>query len=206
MAVTVPRQARSRNTFDAIVDAAAQVLLAAGIEGLNTNEVARAAQVNIATLYRYFDDKYDLVEALLTRANQLQLALVGQEMKRFGAPAERVGRMFDQQLQLLDDNPWVLAVHHALRASPRLHALRQSNRRVVHAMVLQLLGGRGAGPGAQLQSGGERESAIELLVETFGMGLALLADTSADQRDGLQQELRRLLDAYLETLKFNRES
>ena len=62
MAVTEPKQARARKTYDAVLDAAAALLMTGGIEGLNTNSVAATAGVNISTLYRYFDDKYDLVE------------------------------------------------------------------------------------------------------------------------------------------------
>ena len=80
MAVTPPKQARARQTFERILDAAAELLTDQGIEGLNTNEVANRAGVNVSTLYRYFDDKYDLVEGLLNRFSELQLTEVAQQM------------------------------------------------------------------------------------------------------------------------------
>ena len=60
-----PKQARSRLTVDAIVEAAAQVLVADGYDGLTTTRVAERAGVSIGTLYQYFPDKDALVAALV---------------------------------------------------------------------------------------------------------------------------------------------
>jgi AcrR family transcriptional regulator len=65
-----PKQARSRATWDAIVEAAAQILERRGTEGLNTNAVAERAGVSIGTLYQYFADK----QALLVAAARRELA------------------------------------------------------------------------------------------------------------------------------------
>ncbi|HTX50374.1 MAG TPA: helix-turn-helix domain-containing protein [Caulobacteraceae bacterium] len=65
-----PKQARSRATWEAIVEAAAQVLERRGAEGFNTNAVAERAGVSIGTLYQYFADK----QALLVAAARRELA------------------------------------------------------------------------------------------------------------------------------------
>lgn len=62
-----PRQARSRATVDAIVQAGAHILGSQGWAGFNTNEVAAAAGVSIGSLYQYFPDKQALVEAIRQR-------------------------------------------------------------------------------------------------------------------------------------------
>lgn len=62
-----PRQRRAAHTVDAILEAAALVLETAGLEGFNTNAVARRAGASIGTLYQYFPSKDALTLALLQR-------------------------------------------------------------------------------------------------------------------------------------------
>ncbi len=62
-----PRQARSRATWEAIVEAAAQILERRGPGGFNTNEVAERAGVSIGTLYQYFADKHAILAAAVRR-------------------------------------------------------------------------------------------------------------------------------------------
>jgi AcrR family transcriptional regulator len=59
-----PRQVRSRRSVDLILDTAARLLDEVGIEGLNTNLLARRANVRVRTVYRYFPNKYAIVAAL----------------------------------------------------------------------------------------------------------------------------------------------
>jgi AcrR family transcriptional regulator len=62
-----PRQARSRATWEAIVEAAAQILERRGPSAFNTNEVAERAGVSIGTLYQYFPDKHAILIAAARR-------------------------------------------------------------------------------------------------------------------------------------------
>ena len=59
-----PRQARSRQTVAAILQATAQVLMTNGYDGTTTNLVAEKAGVSIGSLYEYFPNKESLVAAL----------------------------------------------------------------------------------------------------------------------------------------------
>ena len=65
-----PRQARSRATWEAILEAASQILERRGAAALNTNAVAERAGVSIGTLYQYFADK----RAILLAAAERELA------------------------------------------------------------------------------------------------------------------------------------
>jgi AcrR family transcriptional regulator len=67
-----PTQARAKATVDAIVTAAAQILIAHGYERTTTARVARRAGVSVGSLYQYFPNKEALVAALIERhANEL---------------------------------------------------------------------------------------------------------------------------------------
>jgi AcrR family transcriptional regulator len=62
-----PRQERSRATVEAILQAAAYILVERGWEALTTNAIARRAGVNIASLYQFFPDKQAIVAELERR-------------------------------------------------------------------------------------------------------------------------------------------
>jgi AcrR family transcriptional regulator len=66
-----PRQRRSAHTVEALLEAAAQVLELRGLEGYNTNAVARRAGASVGTLYQYFPGKDALTLALLLREDRL---------------------------------------------------------------------------------------------------------------------------------------
>ncbi len=59
-----PRQARSRDTVNAILRAAAQVFAAQGYAATTTNHIAARAGVSIGSLYEYFPSKDALLVAL----------------------------------------------------------------------------------------------------------------------------------------------
>lgn len=95
----LPTQARSRERVERILDAAAQLVVAEGVEGLTTRSIAEAAGLPVASLYQYFADKEavllalcerdmaemdDQVAADLTAAGELTLAgLVETSMRAF---------------------------------------------------------------------------------------------------------------------------
>jgi AcrR family transcriptional regulator len=62
-----PRQARSRATVEAVIEAGARILSEQGWAGFTTNKVADAAGVSIGSLYQYFPDKLSLVDAIRRR-------------------------------------------------------------------------------------------------------------------------------------------
>lgn len=73
------RQARSRETIDAILDAAAQVLLRRGYVHATTNHIADRAGVSVGTLYQYFEDKDAVFAAIIDREAARLLAFVNSE-------------------------------------------------------------------------------------------------------------------------------
>jgi AcrR family transcriptional regulator len=60
----LPRQARARATFDAIVAACGQVLASGPYDALTTNGISERAGVSIGTLYEYFPNRESIVAAL----------------------------------------------------------------------------------------------------------------------------------------------
>ncbi len=63
----VPRQARAAVTVAAVIEAAARILEAEGLVGLNTNAIASKAGVSVGSLYQYFPSKDAILVALISR-------------------------------------------------------------------------------------------------------------------------------------------
>ncbi|PZN94376.1 MAG: hypothetical protein DCF31_09740 [Alphaproteobacteria bacterium] len=132
------RQARSRATVDAILEAAARVLVARGWEGLNTNVVAEVAGVSIGSLYEYFRDKEALLASLHDRHLARGEALVAEVAARgLSGSAEDVSALLVNGFVTLHrDNP---KLHRVLSAE--VPVSRGVRRRVaaLNGAIVQLV-------------------------------------------------------------------
>ncbi|MEV6771898.1 TetR/AcrR family transcriptional regulator [Nocardia sp. NPDC051030] len=62
-----PTQDRARESRERVLASAAHLFAARGIPDTSTNRIAAHANMSIGTLYRYFNDKHEIVEILRTR-------------------------------------------------------------------------------------------------------------------------------------------
>lgn len=118
-----PLQTRGQETFEHILDATARLLDAAGIEGVNTNAIARAAGINIATLYQYFPNKQAVLLALFERhlgrrADTGKSLLAGVSRSRNWP--QRIDAMVDGMAGLRASLPGTAVLVQAMRADPEL--------------------------------------------------------------------------------------
>jgi AcrR family transcriptional regulator len=90
-----PRQARSRATIEAILDAAARILGERGWAATTTNAVAETAGVSIGSLYQYFPNKLALVEAVRRRHFDEVLAVLCAASDRAMKRAHRIAAFAD---------------------------------------------------------------------------------------------------------------
>jgi AcrR family transcriptional regulator len=76
----VPQQERSRRRVEAILDAAARIVVADGVDAVGTRSIADLAGVTVASLYQYFADKDDILLALVERDMAEMDEAVGREV------------------------------------------------------------------------------------------------------------------------------
>ena len=62
-----PQQERALEKIGLMLEAATRILDKHGLAGLTTNRVAEVAGVSIGTVYQYFNDKSELLDALAER-------------------------------------------------------------------------------------------------------------------------------------------
>lgn len=69
----LPKQARSRERFDRILDAAAELFAEIGYDSVTADDIAARADTSVGGLYRFFPDKLAIFHALADRYfNQLR--------------------------------------------------------------------------------------------------------------------------------------
>jgi len=187
-----PVQARSRATVDAIVEAAAYILIREGSSRLTTNRIADRAGVNVASLYQYFPSK----EAILA---ELQRRHVAEQREAMRAVLEE-HRGHDLETTVRALVSMGIAAH---AVAPQIHAalaqalpMRRSRsgddtdpvmRDVAQALVKSVP----AGPDRAL---------VLWVVETVSHAIihSGIVERSGDVASGrLEGELIRLLLAYL---------
>jgi AcrR family transcriptional regulator len=104
------KQARSQATIDAILKAAAQLLVQDGIDAATTNRIAERAGVSVGSLYQYFPSKEAIIFALVERH-------VARMQKQLEDMAAQVGDMPLEEAVPAYVSA-MLAVH---RVEPKLH-------------------------------------------------------------------------------------
>lgn len=132
-----PKQERAKRTYDAILAAAAELLVDVGIERISTNLVAERAGVTVPALYRYFPNKYAVLHALGAGLMDRQNAVFQQWFEHYFVQDDPQ-RLLDNIYELLKRTcdvtraqPGGLAVLQALRAVAPLQELRLDSHRMV---------------------------------------------------------------------------
>ncbi|TNE86932.1 MAG: TetR/AcrR family transcriptional regulator [Deltaproteobacteria bacterium] len=122
-----PKQARSRATVEAILEATARVLVEDGYDALSTNRVAKVAGVSIGSLYQYFPNKESLVLAIVEQHTEEMMDMLRNAVTDLAhAPLDVAVRTY------------VRAIIEAHTVDPELH--RALMMQVMHIGV-ELIGG-----------------------------------------------------------------
>ncbi|HJW57068.1 MAG TPA: TetR/AcrR family transcriptional regulator [Burkholderiaceae bacterium] len=141
----MPAQQRATDTYELILEVAAQMLVDVGIERLSTNMVCERAGLTPPALYRYFPNKYALLCELGQRLMQRQNELIPQWI----TPQVLSGPVVDLEKALagllLDTykvtkkttgGVWILRT---LRAVPTLQKIRLDSHALVTEAQVRML-------------------------------------------------------------------
>jgi AcrR family transcriptional regulator len=190
----VPRQARSRERLQRVLDAADGLLEREGAASLTTTRVAEEAGVSVGSLYQYLPDKDALVEALANRYLAEFEALMEQVAER----AEReswddpVGVLVDTFADHYRERPGYRALWFGRHLSPELREADRRNKVALAEGVHRILLGGGLVTGADGLWTACRAAVLcadALLVEAF--------QNDANGEPALLDEAKRILRTYL---------
>ncbi|MBO9695421.1 MAG: helix-turn-helix transcriptional regulator [Sphingopyxis sp.] len=141
VAVRSPQQDRARRTRARLLDVAGELLAEAGIERISTNMIAARAGLTPPALYRYFGDKYAVLEALGRRLMERQNAVLDAWLARhapggIASMADHIGDLLSRNAAVTRAEPGAVWILRALHASPQLvHVRLESHRHVTDRLV-----------------------------------------------------------------------
>jgi len=132
----LPRQERSQQTYDLLLRVAGELLAEVGMDAISTNMICARAGVTPPALYRYFDDKYAVLEALARRLMTRQNVVLEQWIARHDAGgmdalSAHVIDLLRETAAVTASEPGAVWILRALHASPRLVHIRVESHRYV---------------------------------------------------------------------------
>jgi AcrR family transcriptional regulator len=124
-----PSQVRSRETFEAICAAAADLIADEGITALNTNAVAQRAGVSITSVYAYFPDKWAIVQELFDRFERLRVEYVADAFAQLQTAEDWRAGLVDAWRRLVrfrTEIPGGVALRRSADATPSLGEIHRA--------------------------------------------------------------------------------
>ncbi|MDJ0787404.1 MAG: TetR/AcrR family transcriptional regulator [Myxococcota bacterium] len=186
-----PPGGRALKTVERILEATALLLDEVGFDALTTNAIAERAGVNVASLYKYFPNKYAVLTGLAERMRDEQLALIRRPTEP-GAWREELATLLDVFLDLFVSRPGFATLASVLSSSAPLREIDEASL----AAEARALSERLAEYGVE-GSRADREAIARVALEAARGVLPLARRAGPARRKRLMRELRRMLEAYL---------
>ncbi|MEM7029225.1 MAG: TetR/AcrR family transcriptional regulator [Chloroflexota bacterium] len=138
----IPKQARSKAKVETIIRAAADQLRQGGYEGLSTAGVANQAGVSVGTLYQFFDNKDDLMQAIaeehLIKMETFRTELYGPDAI-YVPPDILLGRTIDWLINHSVQHPTFNQIFGGNWHDPTLHATLEGTLGAIIADLVHII-------------------------------------------------------------------
>ena len=190
-----PNRAKGEETAARILEATGMLLETQGYDALNTNRIAQAAGINIATLYKYYPNKQSILIAMTKRNRGDWLEAAGQSVASVGAGADwrtTLEAFMDFAAKRRNNQPGGKAMRLAMRISPELQPFDREETEVTASFLSKLLVERG---------GLERTYADQVARVAVEIGTSILDLSLFDQSPGDEvflAEAKAAICRYLE--------
>jgi AcrR family transcriptional regulator len=193
-----PRQARSQERVNQILDVAEQLFIASGYDATTTNAIAVHANVPIGSLYQFFPDKAAILQALAMRYTELlhqrfiELHVADIAMLPLSIYVDQI---IDTTDQFFADHPGYHAIFMQLQGTvPELEAIETAaDEQLIHDLATFL---------AQYNptlDAADYEAIAFVLVKAIGNLLWLSLSQDQRLRQRLVTETKRLTLSYLQS-------
>jgi len=189
-----PAGGRAQKTVERILASTAELLDEVGFDDLSTNRIAEHAGVNVASLYKYFPNKYALLVALADQMREMQLVLLSERLQPRGDWRGELEALLDAYLHLFLSEPGFAALAAVLSSSPSLREIDETSL----AAEARVIAERVVAYGLE-GSRADREAIARVMLEAARGVLPLVRRAGPARRKRLMRELHRMLEAYLST-------
>jgi AcrR family transcriptional regulator len=131
-----PRAGRALATYEKLIATAGELIGEVGFEKLTTNAICARADLTPPALYRYFDDKYEILEELARRLLQRQYDAYAVWLFQSGARSDadtstdKLAEWFAIAAGIVASQPGGVWTMRALRALPNLAHVRLESQRM----------------------------------------------------------------------------
>lgn len=194
-----PASARGRKTLERILAATTELAGEVGFEAVNTNLIAARAEVNIASLYKYFPNK----QAIFVTISERMGAAFHAEVKALVRQIDE-GRPWSQAVtegvrlaaRRRLDTPGERAIRMAIRLSPEIQGLDAAESQANADVLAGLIVRRSGAPAARARL--VSRVAIELASAILDMLLSAPPGSADELIDEAAEAFIRYLEPWME--------
>ena len=187
-----PAAGPARQTVDRILASTAELLDEVGFDDLTTNLIAERADVNVASLYKYFPNKYSVLMALAEQMRDMQIELLAEKLQPQGDWRSELQTLLDAYVELFVSRPGFAELATVLSSSPPLRAIDEASLAAEARVIAERVVHYGI-EGTRA----DREAIARVMLEATRGVLPLVRRAAPAGRKRLMRELRRMLEAYL---------
>jgi AcrR family transcriptional regulator len=190
----VPTQQRGRDRVEQILDATEALFLELGADAITTNHIAARTGVDVAGVYYFFVDKFQIFEAVVHRAiTALEEDVERCASNRAADVAGWIDALFDTHWKFARDRDPAIRLFETLRSRAEMASLvRRYDERIVGAWAEGLRIHCPEIPAAR------RRTVAHVMNLTMGeLIYHALSSPSTRERNAIQREARILLRCYV---------
>ena len=196
-----PKQARSLQRYETMLDAAEELMLETGYDAMTTNAIAARAEVSIGSLYQYFPNKDALLSALaeryIERRKAMNTRVLDQNVIAGLSLLELTDHWFDPLVAFYEENPAVLYIYLGADVSPEMAVAYADLDRESIATIHKIVQFRA--PHLSEERAGLVAISIKAMIKAL---LGLMFNTPDSTRRGLIiAEFKQMLLAYMTTVE-----
>jgi len=190
----VPKQARSREKFDAIIAKALQLIHEKGYEQVSVREIAREVGLPIASVYQYFPNKLSIVRQIWESYTTTLGNLLRAEISALPNPPgesdlnRTIGNIVDHMVEHHRKNPEFLDIWRCVDGSPELRALNREDTIAVAEMIRRVI--------LQINPDADPDEILSraiIVTETASANVKLAQELPVKTRKNLIKNLREVL-------------
>lgn len=134
-----PKQKRSRDMVESILDATAHVLVTEGYDHASTNRIADRAGVSIGSLYQYFPNKQSLVSALNAQLAEREYEVIRAKFQ--GLRGVPLGEAIREIVGAMVDSHRVQPKLHRVLVEQVPHDQDRERREAIDAQIFSMVRG-----------------------------------------------------------------